>query len=65
MNKFTAWINSKGLSSVLILALVLLVLFPLTFDIFRINLVGKYLTYAFVALGLVMLWGYGGVLSLG
>ena len=25
MNKFTAWINSKGLSSVLILAVVLLV----------------------------------------
>jgi urea transport system permease protein len=34
-------------------------------DIFRLNLVGKYLTYAFVAVGLVMLWGYGGVLSLG
>jgi len=34
-------------------------------DIFRLNLVGKYLTYAFVAIGLVMLWGYGGVLSLG
>ena len=65
MNKFTAWINSKGLSSVLILAVVLLVLFPLALDIFRLNLVGKYLTYAFVALGLVMLWGYGGVLSLG
>ncbi|MCZ8286630.1 MAG: urea ABC transporter permease subunit UrtC, partial [Bacteroidia bacterium] len=31
----------------------------------RLNLVGKYLSYAFVALGLVMLWGYGGVLSLG
>ena len=25
----------------------------------------KYLTYAFVALGLVMCWGYGGILSLG
>ena len=40
MNKFTAWINSKGLSSVLILAVVLLVFFPLAFDIFRHNLVG-------------------------
>ena len=39
--------------------------FPLAFDIFRLNLVGKYLSYGFVALGLVMLWGYGGVLSLG
>jgi urea transport system permease protein len=34
-------------------------------DLFRLNLVGKYLTYGFVAIGLVMLWGYGGVLSLG
>ena len=49
----------------LLLAVVLAVVFPLVFDIFRLNLVGKYLSYAFVALGLVMLWGYGGVLSLG
>ncbi|QBK04541.1 urea ABC transporter permease subunit UrtC [Hylemonella gracilis] len=65
MKQFTAWLASKGLGKVFILALVLLVLFPLTFDIFRLNLVGKYLSYGFVALGLVMLWGYGGVLSLG
>lgn len=65
MNSFKTWIGSKGLGSVLILAVVLLVVFPLVFDIFRLNLVGKYLTYGFVALGLVMLWGYGGVLSLG
>jgi urea transport system permease protein len=49
----------------LILAIVLLVVFPLGFSIFRLNLVGKYLTYAFVALGLVICWGYGGILSLG
>ena len=65
MNKFTTWIAQRGLGSVLTLALLLLVAFPLIFDIFRLNLVGKYLTYGFVALGLVMLWGYGGVLSLG
>lgn len=65
MNKFNAWIADKGLGKVFILALVLLIVFPLTFDIFRLNLVGKYLSYGFVALGLVMLWGYGGVLSLG
>jgi urea transport system permease protein len=41
------------------------VVLPLSLDIFRLNLVGKYLTYAFVAVGLVMVWGYGGVLSLG
>ncbi|WP_231909714.1 urea ABC transporter permease subunit UrtC [Cupriavidus nantongensis] len=48
-----------------LLALVLLVALPLALDVFRLNLAGKYLSYAFVAVGLVMLWGYGGVLSLG
>jgi urea transport system permease protein len=54
-----------GSISILILAALLLVVFPLTLDIFRLNLIGKYLTYAFVALGLVMLWGHAGILSLG
>jgi urea transport system permease protein len=48
-----------------LLALLLLAVFPLVLDIFHLNLVGKYLTYAFVALGLVLCWGYGGILSLG
>ncbi|MGC4087971.1 MAG: urea ABC transporter permease subunit UrtC [Polyangiaceae bacterium] len=48
-----------------LIAILLLLVFPLGLDIFRLNLVGKYLTYAFVALGLVMCWGYGGILSLG
>ncbi len=65
MNQFKTWIASKGLGSVLVLTVLLAVVFPLVFDIFRLNLVGKYLSYGFVALGLVMLWGYGGVLSLG
>lgn len=48
-----------------ILAGLILVVFPLSMDVFRLNLVGKYLTYAFVAVGLVLCWGYGGILSLG
>jgi urea transport system permease protein len=48
-----------------ILAILLVVVLPLSMDIFRLNLVGKYLTYAFVAVGLVLCWGYGGILSLG
>lgn len=52
-------------ASLLALAVVLLLVFPLVFDVFRLNLVGKYLTYGFVAIGLVMLWGYAGILSLG
>jgi urea transport system permease protein len=55
----------EGIGSILILAVVVFAVMPLVFDIFRLNLIGKYLTYAFVAVGLVMLWGWGGVLSLG
>ncbi|GJE27208.1 urea ABC transporter permease subunit UrtC [Methylobacterium organophilum] len=51
--------------SLLVLAGVILVVLPLALDGFRLNLVGKYLTYAFVALGLVICWGYAGILSLG
>ena len=55
----------QGTISLAILAAILIILFPLALDIFRLNLVGKYLSYAFIAIGLVMLWGYGGILSLG
>jgi urea transport system permease protein len=48
-----------------VLAVILLAVFPLALDVFRLNLIGKYLTYAFVAVGLVLCWGYGGILSLG
>ena len=48
-----------------ILAALILVVLPLGVDVFRLNLIGKYLTYAFVALGLVLCWGTGGILSLG
>src|SRR4051812_23357812 len=65
MNSLTHWIKRNQLGSLLVLTLLLVVVLPLALDIFRLNLVGKYLTYAFVAIGLVMVWGYGGVLSLG
>ena len=65
MDAIKSWLGRSGLASVAILAVLLLVVFPLAMDTFRLNLVGKYLTYGFVAIGLVMLWGYGGVLSLG
>src|SRR5258706_3961461 len=60
------FLSEKGrMTNLVLMALLLLVVLPLSLDIFRLNLVGKYLTYAFVALGLVMLWGKAGVLSLG
>ena len=64
MKKLSNWFSGGGYSFV-VLAAVILVVFPLALDAFRLNLVGKYLTYGFVAVGLVMLWGWGGVLSLG
>jgi len=48
-----------------ILAALIFIILPIGLDLFRLNLVGKYLTYAFVAVSLVLLWGYGGILSLG
>ena len=60
-----SWVHRYQLATLLLLVVLLAVVLPLTLDIFRLNLIGKYLTYAFVAVGLVMVWGYGGVLSLG
>lgn len=57
--------GQKGFTGFLLLSALILVVFPLFFDIFRLNLIGKYLTYAFAAVSLVLLWGYGGILSLG
>lgn len=65
MQALKAWIQRYQLASLVLLTVLLAVVLPLALDIFRLNLVGKYLTYAFVAIGLVMVWGYGGVLSLG
>ena len=48
-----------------ILATVIFIVLPASVDAFRLNLFGKYLTYAFVAVGLVLCWGAGGILSLG
>src|ERR1022692_4041444 len=60
------WLGGReGIISLLILAALIFVVMPLTFDAFRLNLVGKYLTYAFVAIGLVLCWGQTGILSLG
>src|SRR5689334_8265703 len=38
---------------------------PSFLDEFRLNLLAKFLTFAIVALGLDLVWGYTGMLSLG
>src|SRR3982074_1688144 len=57
--------NRSELIGFIALGAILLLILPLSSDAFRLNLVAKYLTYAFVAIGLVLCWGYGGILSLG
>ena len=55
------WLRLLGLP----ILIVLLVLVPLVLSEFRLNLLAKYLCFAFPAVGIVLIWGYGGILSLG
>lgn len=57
--------GKNGAIGIAVLAALILIVLPLALDLFRLNLAGKYLTYAFAAVSLVLLWGYGGILSLG
>lgn len=57
--------GKQGLLGLAVLAALIFIILPLGVDLFRLNLIGKYLTYAFVAVSLVLLWGNGGILSLG
>ena len=41
------------------------VVFPLVLSDFRLSLMAKYLCFSFPAVGIVLIWGYGGILSLG
>ena len=65
MSTFTNVARQRELIAYIALAVLILLVFPLALDNFRLNLVGKYLAFGFVAIGLVLCWGYTGVLSLG
>ncbi len=65
MIKTPRFLKRGDLMAMVALAVLLVVILPMTLDVFRLNLVAKYLTYAFVAIGLVLCWGMGGILSLG
>jgi urea transport system permease protein len=66
--KITAWrrlaptLTTWGLP---IAAALPLLVAPLVLSDFRLTMLGKFLTYAIVALGLDLIWGYGGMLCLG
>lgn len=52
-------------NSVNIIIFAVLSLAPLFLSDFRTNLLGKFIAYAILALGIDMIWGYTGILSLG
>ncbi|WP_404415596.1 urea ABC transporter permease subunit UrtC [Vreelandella aquamarina] len=57
--------GKSGLISLLILAALILVIFPLIMGAYQLSLTGRFLSFGLVAIGLVLCWGYGGILSLG
>lgn len=50
---------------VVAIALFLIVVIPVLLSGFRLNLLGRFLSLAIVALGIDLIWGYTGLLSLG
>lgn len=64
------WIVTGGVVFVFLILLPLLHLLPgenvwYKVSIFRLNLLGKFMALAILALGIDMIWGYTGILSLG
>ncbi|CAN7584170.1 urea ABC transporter permease subunit UrtC [Paenibacillus sp. LjRoot56] len=47
------------------ICLLLIALAPLFLSDFRLSLLGKFLAYAIIAIGIDLIWGYTGILSLG
>ena len=61
----STFLTRKDVLLIFLFAVLIMALLPLSLDPFRLNLVGKYLTYGFVVIGLVICWGDAGILSLG
>lgn len=55
----------KGTTVLAVLIFLFLAFLPFYMPMFRVGLFGRYMCYAIVALGLDMIWGYTGILSLG
>src|SRR5437867_4452923 len=69
MTRWREWIIFGTVGIILVVVLPLLNMLPrdsvLWLSDFYLNLMGKYLSLAIMALGLGLLWGYAGILSLG
>ena len=57
--------NLTEIAGYAFLAVLLILILPSFFGIYRLNIVSKYLSLSFVAIGLALVWGYCGILSLG
>lgn len=57
--------NAKRKNIAFAVVAFLIAILPVFLSPFRVSLVGKFITYAIVALSLDMIWGYTGILSLG
>ena len=55
--------NRQWIGGALVVAALLLA--PMLLSDFRLGLLGRFLAYAILALGLDLIWGYTGILSLG
>ncbi|MGG2198562.1 MULTISPECIES: urea ABC transporter permease subunit UrtC [Paenibacillus] len=55
--------QTKAIATVILIAL--LCLAPMALSEFRLGLLGKFLAFAILAMGLDLIWGYTGILSLG
>ncbi len=58
-------LNTKRKNLAFVFVVLIVALLPLFLSPFRVSLVGKYITYAIVALCIDLIWGYTGILSLG
>lgn len=65
LTKINSLFSRQEVIGFAVLAVIIFLVLPIALDNFRLNLFGKYLTYAFVAIGLSLCWGAGGILSLG
>jgi urea transport system permease protein len=56
---------ARGQAGLLTVGLVLLFLMPALLSDFRLDLLGKFICFAIIAIGVDIAWGYGGMLVLG
>ena len=55
----------SGRNIIAVIVFTFLLIAPMFLSEFRTNMLGKYMCFALVAIGIDMIWGYTGILSLG